>query len=74
VQPGGKKNRGKKGWIADVGPGNIQHKFMKSLLITGLALGVMVALSGCNTITGMGKDMQSVGHGVERAAEWCTPE
>ncbi|MEI8234751.1 MAG: entericidin A/B family lipoprotein [Verrucomicrobiota bacterium] len=47
---------------------------MKSLLIIGLAVGVMLALSACNTINGMGKDMQSVGHGVQRAAEWCTPE
>ena len=47
---------------------------MKFLLIAVLALGTMVAFSACNTLTGVGKDMQSVGHGVQRAAEWCTPE
>ncbi|MDD5350663.1 MAG: entericidin A/B family lipoprotein [Chthoniobacteraceae bacterium] len=47
---------------------------MKPLLITGIALAVMAAFSACGTMRGMGQDMQSMGHGVQRAAEWCTPE
>ncbi|XHR30015.1 MAG: entericidin A/B family lipoprotein [Chthoniobacteraceae bacterium] len=47
---------------------------MKALLIAGMAIAVMAGFSSCGTFRGMGQDMQSVGHGVQRAAEWCTPE
>jgi len=47
---------------------------MKSVLLAGFALGVMLAFSSCNTVSGIGKDFQSVGHGIQRGADWCTPE
>jgi len=47
---------------------------MKLFLVAGLALMVMLTFSSCGTITGIGKDFQSLGHGIERGAEWCTPE
>lgn len=47
---------------------------MKRLLIAAFALTVMAAFSACGTMRGMGQDLQSMGHGVQRAAEWCTPE
>ncbi|MCX6967639.1 MAG: entericidin A/B family lipoprotein [Verrucomicrobia bacterium] len=47
---------------------------MKKLLFCGLAVAVMSAFSACSTMKGMGQDLQSMGHGVQRAAEWCTPE
>ncbi len=40
----------------------------------GLALIVMLAFSSCGTLKGVGQDFQSMGSGIQRAAEWCTPE
>jgi len=41
---------------------------MKKLIIALLALGVVLAISACNTIRGAGEDVQSVGRGIDRAA------
>ncbi|MEI7958520.1 MAG: entericidin EcnA/B family protein [Verrucomicrobiota bacterium] len=41
---------------------------MKQLLTAGLVLGILLMISACNTIRGMGRDVASVGTGVERAA------
>lgn len=35
---------------------------------------VMMTFSSCNTMRGIGQDFQSMGHGIQRGAEWCTPE
>jgi predicted small secreted protein len=39
---------------------------LATLLVTGLAL---VSLGGCNTMAGIGKDVQKVGEKVEGAAK-----
>jgi predicted small secreted protein len=36
-----------------------------------VVLACMVALAGCNTIAGMGKDVQKVGEKVEEKAQDC---
>lgn len=41
---------------------------MKQLAFILLALGTVLAVSACNTIRGAGRDVESVGRGVERAA------
>ena len=40
---------------------------MKQLLAVGLVVGVLLVLSACNTIRGAGRDVESVGRGIERA-------
>jgi predicted small secreted protein len=40
---------------------------MKQLIIAVLALCV-VALTGCNTVEGMGKDIKKAGESIEKAA------
>ena len=47
---------------------------MKFLLMTFAAVLMLFMLSACGTITGVGKDLQSVGRGVQTTAEWCTPD
>ncbi len=37
------------------------------LALTALVLVGGVSMSGCNTVRGMGKDVQSLGHGIEHA-------
>ena len=39
---------------------------MKPFVIAAVGLGILLAFSACNTIRGMGRDIQSVGHGIER--------
>lgn len=42
---------------------------MKNSLITLVAaLGLLVGLSGCNTIRGVGEDVQKAGSAIEKAA------
>lgn len=41
----------------------------KTLLTSALALLVVGALSGCNTLSGMGQDVQDGGQVLEDAAE-----
>ena len=43
-------------------------KYAKPLL-TGLALILSLALSGCNTLKGMGQDVQKAGSAIENAAK-----
>lgn len=38
------------------------------LLAAALATGAILALAGCNTTEGIGKDIKSVGKGIEEAA------
>ncbi|WP_426109981.1 entericidin A/B family lipoprotein [Massilia sp. PWRC2] len=38
---------------------------MKNLVLTVLALTVLLSLGACNTIAGVGKDVQKVGQVVE---------
>lgn len=40
-----------------------------SKFITAALLGAAVVLAGCNTIAGMGKDIQSGGEKLEKAAK-----
>jgi len=42
---------------------------MKHILITLLALGAIVVISGCHTLHGAGQDVKAVGRGVENAAD-----
>ncbi len=39
---------------------------IKMIVITGAFICTMLA--GCNTVHGMGQDIQSAGHAIERAA------
>lgn len=47
----------------------MQHVMTRKVLITGaLALWLLGALSGCNTVSGVGKDVQQGGQALEDAA------
>lgn len=42
---------------------------MKKLLIIAMVLGALLSITACNTIHGMGKDVQAVGDGVGDATD-----
>ncbi len=42
---------------------------IKRIVLTVLIFAVIVALTGCNTLKGMGKDIKSVGESIEKAAD-----
>ncbi len=41
---------------------------MKNIFLTVIMVMVM-ALTGCNTFKGMGKDIEGAGHGIQKAAD-----
>lgn len=42
---------------------------MKSLISATLAITFALALAGCNTVEGVGKDLKKGGEAIERAAK-----
>jgi predicted small secreted protein len=42
---------------------------VRTRLIHGVLLAVAVALAGCNTVEGIGKDLKSGGKAIEKTAE-----
>ncbi len=40
---------------------------MKKIAITLIAILSLAAVGGCNTVSGVGRDVESAGHAVERA-------
>ena len=42
---------------------------MKKLLVLAATMVAMMTLGACNTIQGMGKDVQKAGNAVEKAAK-----
>jgi entericidin B len=46
---------------------------MKSLM-TVITIAALVALAGCNTVAGAGKDVQATGSAVEKAADNAKPK
>lgn len=42
---------------------------MKPLIMILMALCVAMVVSACNTIKGAGRDISSVGHGIERIGD-----
>lgn len=43
-------------------------KFAKMMIVAGLSMG-FVTLTGCGTMAGVGKDIQSAGQTIESSAE-----
>lgn len=41
---------------------------LKKYFAIFLSAGVLLVLSGCNTVQGVGEDVQSAGHAIERSA------
>jgi predicted small secreted protein len=44
-------------------------KTIAKLLALSFAIGSLFALSGCNTVKGVGQDVQKAGSAIENAAE-----
>jgi len=44
---------------------------MKRFLLSMLLLGSALAMSGCNTVQGAGKDIKRAGQGIENTAKDC---
>jgi predicted small secreted protein len=42
---------------------------MKKLIAAMLAAGVLVAVAGCNTMQGLGKDLEVVGEKIQKKAQ-----
>lgn len=45
-----------------------KNNIMKAALLSLMAIGV-VSMTGCNTVSGAGKDIQSGGHAISRSAD-----
>ena len=41
---------------------------MNRFILASLALVLTVVVAGCNTVQGMGEDIQSAGHAIQKAA------
>lgn len=39
------------------------------LIVFGLLIGVLMTVAGCNTIHGMGKDVESVGKTIQKTSK-----
>jgi predicted small secreted protein len=42
---------------------------LRKLVMLSSLLGFALALAGCNTVEGMGKDVKATGQAIEKAAE-----
>ncbi len=42
---------------------------MKTIIATLIAIAAAVSLAGCNTVHGMGQDIQKAGSSIEKAAD-----
>ncbi len=42
---------------------------MKKIILLALILGTFTLLAGCNTMQGLGKDIQGAGEAIEKAAD-----
>lgn len=42
---------------------------MRAIFATALVLTAAVALSGCNTVSGMGEDLSAAGQGIDQTSE-----
>ena len=47
---------------------------MKKLIALMALAGIVVAVTGCNTIEGAGKDVKAAGSAVEKAADKSKPK
>ncbi len=47
---------------------------MKKLVAMMALVGIVVAVAGCNTIEGAGKDVKAAGSAVEKAADKSKPK
>ena len=47
---------------------------MKKLVALMALVGIVVAVAGCNTIEGAGKDVKAAGSAVEKAADKSKPK
>jgi predicted small secreted protein len=47
---------------------------MKKLIALMALAGIVVAVAGCNTIEGAGKDVKAAGSAVEKAADKSKPK
>ncbi len=47
---------------------------MKRLIALMALVGIVVAVAGCNTIEGAGKDVKAAGSAVEKAADKSKPK
>ena len=41
---------------------------MKKIILSAIMV-IIMALTGCNTFKGMGKDIEGAGHGIQKASD-----
>ncbi len=44
-------------------------KLLRSLTAAALACGIVLAIAGCNTTKGAGKDLEKAGEGIQNSAD-----
>lgn len=47
----------------------IVHEGIKLTIISALSLGLMLSLAGCNTMQGLGKDVEKAGEAIQKSTK-----
>jgi len=43
--------------------------FIKRTMISALTIGILLALGGCNTMQGLGKDVEKAGEAIQKSTK-----
>jgi predicted small secreted protein len=57
-------------WIFEIGCNNTRKEItMAKKLVTLLFIGTMIVLAGCNTVRGVGQDIEKGGEAIQKAVK-----
>jgi len=45
----------------------LRHHALKLTMLSAVTLGIMLSLTGCNTMHGIGKDVEKAGEAIQRS-------
>ena len=49
--------------------GQFRHHFVKLTILSAMAISIMLSLSGCNTMQGLGKDVEKAGEAIQKSTK-----
>jgi len=47
----------------------LMPNFIKRTMISALAIGILLSLGGCNTMQGLGKDVEKAGEAIQKSTK-----
>ena len=47
----------------------LMPNFIKRTMISALTIGILLALGGCNTMQGLGKDVEKAGEAIQKSTK-----